>query len=222
MRRKKMLRLVINNTQPSCGKAPFNGNEAKADPLSESLQDSFLVNFHQLCHNLYAFNLHDSGHKLNCKMNVAISESYASTQGEQSEHLVPRAFCNFPNIDAGRLAEKVGWDEYLQGAIMIQFQLKILEQLMLCCDEKDATHIVLTINRDNYDKLEIYRHFAISEEQVSTEAGEQTEIIISTDIETYDEVVDFMDAFDSDFQKTLWRNQKYNPALRKYLTDYSL
>jgi hypothetical protein len=219
-----MLKLVVNNTQPSCEKSPFYGNEAKAAPLSPPLQNSFHVNFSQLCHNLYAFNLYDFEHKLDCKMHVDIRECYISPQGEQAEeeYLVPKAFCNFPYIEVRRLAEKVSWDEYLQGAIMIQFQLKILEQLLLCCDEKDATHIVLTISNDNYDDLEIYRHFALSEEQITTEAGEQREVVISTDIETYDEIVDFMDAFEADFQKTLWRHQKHNPAFRKYLTDYSL
>jgi hypothetical protein len=219
-----MLKLVINNTQPSCGKVPFHGNEAKAAPLTSPLQNSLLVDFSQLCHNLYAFNLYDFEHKLDCKMNVDIRESYVSPQGQQAEeeYLVPKAFCNFPHIDVRRLAEKVSWDEYLQGAIMVQFQLKILEQLLLCCDEKDATHVVLTISNNDYEDLEVYRHFAISEEQVNTEAGNQTEIVISTDIETYDEIVDFMDAFDADFQKTLWRNQKSNLAFRKYLTDYSL
>lgn len=219
-----MLKLVVNNNQPSCRKVPFHGNEAKVASFPSPLQNSLLINFHQLCENLYAFNVYDFEHKLDCKMNVDIRESYASPQGEQAEegYLVPRAFCNFPHIDVRRLAEKVSWDEYLQGAVMVQFQLKILEQLLLCCDEKDATHVVLTLNNDNYDDLEIYRHFAISEKQVSTEAGEQMEIVISTDIETYDELVDFMDAFDADFKKTLWRNQRHSPAFRKYLTDYSL
>lgn len=221
---KNMLKLVINNTQPFPGKASFQGNKAKSAPLTSPLQNSLPLHFRRLSHNLYAFSHYDLDHKLDCKMNVDLRESYAYAEGEPSEdkYLVPVAFCNFPNIDIRRLTEKVYGDDYLQGAIMVQFQLKILEQLLLFCKEKDADHLVLTINNTDYDDLEIYRHFATSEEQVVTEEGEQTEIAIATDVENYDEVIDFMDEFSSDFQKTLWRNQTINPIFRKYLIEHSL
>jgi hypothetical protein len=220
-----MLKLVINNSQPLCVKTSSQGNKAKVAALTSLSQNSQSLDFRRLSQNLYAFSHHDLDHQLDCTMNVALRESYAYTEEELTEdekYLVPVAFCNFPTIDARRLAEKVYQDDYLQGTITIQFQLKILEQLLLFCERKDAAHLVLTINAVDYDDLEIYRHFANSEKQVITEEGEQTEIAIPTDVETYDELLYFMDEFEMDFQKTLWRNQKVNPIFRKYLVDHSL
>lgn len=212
-----MLKLVINNTQP------LHGRKADDIPLTLPSKNPFLFNFQQTSHNLYFFSAFDSDHGLACKMNVELKESYIDPQeGGEGNYLVPVAFCNFPNIDMRQLAEKVGWDDYLHVSIMIQFQLEILEQLLLFCGEKGATQLVLTISEVSYDDLEIYRHFAFSEVQVMTAEREQTEIAISSGVETYDEVVEFTDEFDADFRKDLWRNQKNNPLFRRYLIGHSL
>jgi hypothetical protein len=105
---------------------------------------------------------------------------------------------------------------------MFQFQLRILEQLLLFCDDKDAANLTLAIHDTDLDYLEIYRRFVISYEEVAKAREEQTEIVISTDIETYDEVLDFIDEVDKDLRQSLWRNQKTNPAFREYLKSYSL
>lgn len=212
-----MLKLVINNTHP------LYDRKVSDVPLTPPPKNPFLFNFQQTSHNLYSFSAFDSDHSLACKIDVELKESYVNSQeGEEGNYLVPVAFCNFPNIDMRQLAEKVGWDEYLQASIMVQFQLEILEQLLLFCGEKGAAHLVLTINEANYDDLEIYRHFAFSEVQVITAEGEQTEIAISSAAETFDEVIEFTDKFDADFWKDLWHDQKNNPLFRKYLIDHSL
>jgi hypothetical protein len=100
---------------------------------------------------------------------------------------------------------------------MFQFQLKILEQLYLFCEWKEAVKLVLTTHDANLDYLEIYSRFFVSEEQVAMPMGERTRIVIPTDVDIYDEIVDFMDELDKDFCKTLWRDQKENPAFREYL-----
>lgn len=217
-----MLKLVINNTQ-RCNEAFQGAEEIKIPPLP--LQDAFQTHFQQIAHNLYKFSAHDFNHELVCEMNMEIKEGYVPSEEEGAEegrYLVPVVFCNLPNIDSYRFNEKVWGDEYLQGSIMVEFQLKILEQLLLFCEEKEASHLILTINDINDDYLEIYRPFALSEEEVMTTEGGQTEMTISTDVETYDEVIDFMDGFGSDFRQTLWHDQKANPIFREYLINYSL
>jgi len=212
-----MLKLVINNTQPQ-SKQPFlqSGEGVGA-------KNSFFVNFRPLSQSLYAVSAYDLGHGLACEMNIEIKESYVYSQenGEDCNYLVPMALCNFPSIDTQRLNEKVCWDEYLQGSLMIQFQLKILEQILLFCEGKEATHLTLTLNAHNDDYLEVYRPFALSKEHITTTKDDQIEILMSTDTQTYDNVVDSIEEFDSDFQKTLWRHQKTNPIMRRYIMDYS-
>lgn len=212
-----MLKLVINNTQ-RCNEA-FQNAEIKVAPLPP--RDSFQTHFQQIANNLYRLSAHDFNHDLVCEMNVEMRESYVPSE-EEGGYLVPIVFCTLPNIDLHRFKEKVWEDEYLEGSIMVEFQLKILEQLLLFCEEKEASYLILTINDINDDYREIYRPFALSEEEVVTAEGRQTEMTISTDVETYDEVVVFMDGFGSDFRQTLWHDQKANPIFREYLINYSL
>jgi hypothetical protein len=115
---------------------------------------------------------------------------------------------------------KVMENHYLQGIIMYQFQLRILEQLLLFCEGQDAANLTINIHDNDIDYLEIYRRFFVSEEKVITARGEQTQIVIPTDIETYDGVLDFMDEIYRNFRQSLWREQRTNPAFQKYLMCY--
>jgi hypothetical protein len=92
-----------------------------------------------------------------------------------------------------------------------------LEQLLLFCEQKDATNLALTINDDSLGYIEIYSRFFVSVSQVTTEKEEQTEAIIPTDTNTYDRVVDFIDKIDREFRCALWRQQRYNSDIREYL-----
>jgi hypothetical protein len=151
---------------------------------------------------------------------LELSEGFAIS--EEEEYLVRILTCNFPSIDVSRFNEKVGVDEYLQGILMVQFQLKILEHLFLFCEEKEAVNLILTFNETDLDYLEIYRGFFIFEEEVITARGMQTKIIIPTEAKTYDDVIDFIDDVDTDLRQTLWHGQKFNPVFRKYLINHSL
>lgn len=219
-----MLKMIVNNSEASHPKASSQGLETKPTHLKPSSQDPFLFDFQETSENLYTFIAQDHVHKLTFEMNLERKEvfAYSDEEGGGEDHLVPVIVCDFPHIDIQKLQEKVLGDQYLQGILMFQFQLKVLEQLLLFCEDKNATHFILNFNEAELDYLEIYRRFAISEEEIISERGEQTEIVISTDVETYDEVIDFMDDVDKKFRQTLWREQKANPAFQKYLFEHSL
>jgi hypothetical protein len=105
---------------------------------------------------------------------------------------------------------------------MIRFHLKILEQLLLFCQEREVINLTLTFEEANLDYMEVFRHFFIVEAQISTVRGEQTEVLIPANDETYDELIKFMDRLGHDFRQNLWRDQKINPAFRQYLKYLSL
>ena len=213
-----MLKMIVNNTQPLKGSLT---HEDGARPTAS--QNPFLSDFRQLSQNLYTFQAHDHAHGLSCEMHVELKESlvYPQDAREEEGYLAPVAACDLPHIDVRKLQGKVLGDDYLQGIIMYRFQLKILDQILLFCDEKDAVNLTLSISDSDLDYLEIYRRFFTSEEKVITARGEQTQIVIPTDIETYDDVLDFIDEIDKNFRQFLWRGQKINPAFRKYLMTYS-
>ena len=219
-----MLKLIVDNTHSSNGKVLSQKLETKLTIQKSLPQNSFLVDFQELSLNLYVFRAQDLNHKLACEITLELKEGfvYSKEESEEDEYLVPIIACNFPSIDLQRFNEKVGWDEYLQGILIIQFQLKILEQLFLFCEVKNAVNLLLTINNAKFDYLEIYRRFFISEKQVITARGRQTEIVMPTDVETYDKMIAFMDEVNKDFRQTLWCEQKNNAAFRKYLKEHSL
>jgi hypothetical protein len=103
-----------------------------------------------------------------------------------------------------------------------QFQLNLLEQLLLFCDEKEAVKLVLNVYNAELDYLEIYSRFFVAEERVVTEQGERTQVTIPTDVHTYDEIIDFMDELGQNFRKVLWREQNNNPIIRQYLQRHSV
>jgi len=219
-----MLKLVINNSALISKGALSKQSEEIDYGLEASPIGTLLFDCMNIASSLYIFRARDLDHNLTCEMSLELTDGFAFSRDDISEekYLVPSMTCNFPSIDVSRFNEKVCWDEYLQGTIMVQFQLKILEQLLLFCEEKDVAQLFLTTNNVNYDDLEIYRHFAVTEEQVIAAGEDQTKIVIPTDLESYDEVIEFMDKVDEDFRQTLWRNQKANPTFREYLMNHTL
>lgn len=212
-----MLNLIVNNTHP------LKGNILPQKRETPSLSDSFICDFQEFSPHLHAFRVKDRTHELDCELILEVKKSFVSLEeeGEKDSYLVPVVTCNFPTINLQRFNEKTGFDTYFQRLVMAQFQLTILEQLLLFCEQKDAANLALTINDDNRDYLEIYSRFFDSARQVTTEKGEQTEIMIPTDANTYDRVIDFIDKIDREFRCALWRMQSCNPALREYLKSNS-
>lgn len=219
-----MLKLVINNPNLLNENVSLQGCDIKPAIQNALSENSFLFDVQEISPNLYTFIAQDSDHELSCQMTLERKEHFicSGELGGVGGCLVSVMVGDFPHIDVQRLREKVLGDDYLQGILMFQFQLKILEQLLLLCDDKDAVNLALTIHDADLDYFEIYQRFVISYEEVTMTGGEQIEIVIPTDIETYDEILDFIDKIDKDLHQSLWRDQKDNPAFREYLKSYSL
>jgi hypothetical protein len=190
---------------------------------TQSLQHSFLWDFQEISSGIYIVRFQDTFHELSCEFSLELKESFVPSEDETKENFIqPVLVGNFPSIDIQRLQQKMLWDEYLYGTLLIQFQLKILEQLILLCEDKNATQLFLTFNETNQDYLEIYRRFLISEEEIISNHAEQTEIAIPTDVSVYDELIDFMEEIDHKFRQILWREQRENPLYRRFLKSEAL
>jgi len=219
-----MAKKTVNTIYPLRGTALSQGLEANLATLS----DSFLVHTQEFSPNLHVFRAKDYTHQLLCEMTLEVKEVFVSLEeeGEGVGYLTPVVACSFPPISLQKLNEKTSFDGYLQELLMGQFQLKVLEQLLLFCEQKDAANLMLTlndpVNEADLDYLKFYRRFLVSEDQVTTPRGEETQIMIPTDVGTYDQVIDFMDKIDREFRCALWRGQSINPAFRAYLKTTSL
>ena len=200
-----MAKETVNTIYPLRGSALSQGLEANLATLS----DSFLVHTQEFSPNLHVFRAKDYTHQLLCEMTLEVKEVFVSLEeeGEDGGYLAPIVACSFPPISLQKLNEKTSFDGYLQELLMGQFQLKVLEQLLLFCEQKDAANLMLTlndpVNEADLDYLKFYRRFLVSEEQVTTPRGEETQIMIPTDVDTYDQVIDFMDKVDREFRCAL-------------------
>jgi len=63
----------------------------------------------------------------------------------------------------------------------------------------------------------IYQNFLVYCDETLTGNGEQTEMVIPSDQKTFDKWLTFMNKTNLDFEQDLWREQRTNPAIRRYL-----
>lgn len=201
------LKLVISNSGPLLSEKPTISN-SQAAPC-------FTVDVCLRGSNLYDMVLQDSLYCLKCDLILEVEESL-------DEFSSSTVICHFPIIKGEQLKDFVEEDEILFGMFMIQFQMKILEHVLLFCASHYASKLLIFVDDAQADELEIYRDFLSHEDQTITSHGEKTEMVIPADRETFDQWVDFMEEVNIKFQQTLWREQKNNPIIRQYLENHSL
>lgn len=171
---------------------------------------------------LYGMVIRDAKHFLACDLTLEIHDKEPESEFYKDEPnggvLASREIiCHFPHIGDKRFQELIENDETLHGILMVVFQMRILEQLLLFCATHQAATLVIFADDAQAEELEIYRDFLVSREEVLTPAGEKTEMILPADRKTFDAWIDFMGDITTQFRQTLWQAQKTNPAIKKYL-----
>jgi hypothetical protein len=224
MEAQTMLKLIINNSDPA-SKGALSRQSANVHNNYKTCQkETLLFDCREISSNLYIFMARDLDHELACEMTLELTEGFAPAADgiHEEDYIVPILTCNSLSIDVSRFNEKVCWDAYLQAMLLLQFQLKILEELLLFCEEKDVVTIMLTLNDTEEDDIEVFQRFSLSSERVITPNGEQAKIVIQAGTKTYDSIIDFIDEINRNFHQALWRNQKTNAAFRNYIKGHSL
>lgn len=213
-----MLQLISNNSGPLFQSTFFQEFGTNIDTQKTASQDQFLFDFQIISSNLYVFRCQDFIHELTAEITFEQKGSFAHLEeGREEDHLTPVISCDFPPINTQKLNNKVFRDDWLQAMILFQFQLKILKRLLLFCNGKEVTYLILNFNESNLDYLEVYQRFFLSDEQAVSVRIEKTQIIIPIHAKAYDEIADLMDNFDNNFHRALWREQKNTPTFQKYL-----
>ena len=128
-----------------------------------------------------------------------------------------KVICRFPLINDDSLSDLVMKDETLFGLILVQFQMKVMEQLLLFCSDQCASQLTIYMNDEQAEKFGIYEDFLTHQKQIRTPLRKQTEMVMPTDQEAFDAWVNFMDKTSRNFRQTLWKDQRENPVIRFYL-----
>ena len=157
-------------------------------------------------YNLFEMNIQDPFHDLGCDLILEIEKSRGETT----------AVCHFPAIlnESNKFLDE---DETLYGIIVVQFQMKALEQLFLFCADHDASRLTIYMDDAQAEGFGIYHDFLSHYDETLTEKGEQTEMVIPTDRKAFDQWRAFMKKTSLAFEQDLWRGQRDNPAIRRYL-----
>lgn len=201
------LRLVVSNPKP---------NSSQNLTITQSSAPScFTVEVWSRGPNLYEMHLKDPTYSLKCDLILEIEESVDKVSSSS-------VVCYFPNIDQSDLNDFVEGDETLFALFMIQFQMQILEQLLLFCANHYASKLIIFVDDTQADELGIYQDFLAYKDETITPQGEKTEMIIPADRETYDQWINFMEEVNNKFKQTLWREQRNSPVIRRYLERHSV
>lgn len=190
------LTLVVSNPEPVQEKTPE----------STLPNAGFKAEVRNIAPQAYEIEIQDSAHELECDLLLNIKKQRGRTA----------VVCHFPDIfdDSNKLLEE---DETLYGTIMIQFQLKVLEQLFLFCGDHKASQLIISMEDATAEGFEIYHHFLSQQGQSLATDGGQTEMVISTNTKALNGLRNFMKENTLQLEQSLWRQQNSNPAIRNYL-----
>lgn len=193
------LKLVVSNPDSAQDKAPAPSESAPSNA-------GFTAGVRNIGPQIYEMNIQDPFHDLKCNLFLDIE----TDRGEMA------VVCHFPNIlnESNQFLEE---DEMLYGVIMVQFQMKILEQLFLFCGDHEASRLMIYMDDAPAEGFEIYHHFLAHQDRNLTTDGEQTTMVISVNVETLDRLRSFMTENNLKLEQGLWREQRFNPAIRQYL-----
>ena len=128
-----------------------------------------------------------------------------------------KSFAIFSPLIEEPLNTLVMGNETLFDLILIQFQMRVMEQLLLFCSEQCASELTLYMDNEQAEKFGIYDSFLAYQGKTLTVNGEQTEMIMPADQETLDTWIEFMDKISRDFRQMLWKEERTNPVIPFYL-----
>jgi hypothetical protein len=157
--------------------------------------------------NIYEMIIQDPFHCLKCSLILELEEKAE----------LARMICHFPSIYGEPLRKLIGEDDTLYGVIMTQFQMKIMEQLLSFCFDHYASQLIIYTDDPQAEELEIYQEFLIYRDQRVTKRGEQTKITIPSNRKTFDAWGVFMRETSIKLGQEVWRNQRSNPIIQRYL-----
>jgi hypothetical protein len=163
---------------------------------------------------LYTMAAREPYHYLRCNLPLEIEEDESS--------LSPVSIvCQFPPLSADHLKDFVEEDETLLGMILVQFQMKILKQLLLFCLNHSAETLMIQVGEDQGDYMGIYQRFVTYEDRIPMKSGKMIQMTIPVNPEILRKCTDFIDEIYEKFLQTLWRRQRKNAAIRAYLKSIS-
>lgn len=183
------------------------------DVVSNTHREPFHVNVLSKGPLLFVMTAQDPSHFLSCEL---ILEVVHSPNNNNPTFVV----CHFPEIQDDDLYKFIDQDEMLLGLTMIQFQIKILEELYNFSLTHHASNLVIYTDNNSGDDLGIYREFLTTLNETTAKMNTFSEIIFPVCEETNTKRASFMDMVSLKLRQALWQEQRSNYAVKKYLKSH--
>lgn len=204
------LKLVVSNPPPVQKEKPSQKVRRNTGFISEIRMRS---------PSQYILVASDPFHRLDCELVLELHDN------EDEHELEARSIvCHFPDIIAEGLSDFVQQDETLYAMILIQFQIKLLELVLLFCSNHDTLNLIIYANDTFeghalgiYENLVAYENKLPAISKIPTATGTKTQMLIPTTRETFDKCIDLMHHVSENFRKALWEEKGANPCIRGYL-----
>jgi hypothetical protein len=175
--------------------------------------EPFSAHIHPKGPLLYIMTAKDPSHYLDCELTLEIE----SNQNESNSSVV---ICHFPKILDEQLACLIEDDDTLFGIILIHFQMKIFEQLLLFCTHHYASSLIIYADDATAGDLGVYRDFLTFWEQNVPENEGSSELVVPISQEIYADWMNYMNELCLKFRQTLWQDQRKNLAIKNYLKSH--
>lgn len=160
---------------------------------------------------VYEMVAQDPSHYLKCVLKLEVMESYCEAHKGG-------VICHFPTIEDEEFNTFVGGDETLYGILLIQFHMKVMEELLMFCGGYDASRLIIYADDAQAKQLGIYENILVHQDQIILrDLGEKTVLVIPAHFDIFDKWVDFMEDASQRLQQVLWLEQNFNPLVRAYL-----
>ena len=217
-----MLRLVYVNPNPVAEMAPFYDapppdripEPSPSIHFRETILAGFLRHFTaQAVQNTpfsYTLAARDLTHYLSCELALDIRES-----PDESEF--GDVVCHFPVIDSSYLSAVLWNNDLLVEMVMLQFQLKVLEQLLTFCANHNALKLVIHMEPTEILHVSAYKEFVVHTEQILTHQGKKAALVIPTDQVTYGKLLDEMEETSKNYQEVLEEVAEHDPMVQQYM-----
>jgi hypothetical protein len=197
------LKLVVSNPPPPVIE--------ESPPKATNFLTGFTAEIQDKGHPHYTLVACDPFHYLDCEIGLEIRDNE-----DELEHKA--IVCHFPNILPEELDEFVEEDDFLYGMILVQFQMKLLREILLFCSAHEVLSLLIDVeDTPQGHALKIYEKLAAHKSKILTTTGTKIQLLIPTTEKAFDKWMEFTKEINQKFRKALWEEYHTNHAIKNYL-----
>ncbi|MEI8295648.1 MAG: hypothetical protein WCG04_03890 [Alphaproteobacteria bacterium] len=207
-----MLKLIVSNTEAL--------SQVPPTPQRITTHTSCCANFTAevmaKSPSSYVITARDSFNCLASEFTLEIEDR--EEEGELGHVVV----CNFSPIVDDQLRDWTTLDETLIDIIVAEFQMKVLESLLLFCSAKNVANLVIQIDDADGDALGIYLRLAAYKDKIPKYYRKLIQLTIPINQKTFDKWDFWMAKVNQDFRYALWTSQRNSDVITYFKSHITI